>query len=67
MAFLPVLAGIAMLGATLLGSTRAQAQGAAPPGPAVKLYIFDLGSLHSANPEPLLKRGVTVMFIFYEP
>ena len=25
---------------------------------AVKLYIFDLGSLHSANPEPLLQRGV---------
>jgi N-acyl homoserine lactone hydrolase len=65
MAFLPVLAGIAMLGAitlgaTLLGATHAQAQGAAPPVPAVKLYIFDLGSLHSANPEPLLKRGVTV-------
>jgi N-acyl homoserine lactone hydrolase len=65
MAFPPVLAGIAMLGAitlgaTLLGATHAQAQGPAPPGPAVKLYIFDLGSLHSANPEPLLKRGVTV-------
>jgi hypothetical protein len=57
-AALPVVAGIAMLGATLLGATHAQAQGASPP--AIKLYIFDLGSLHSANPEPLLKRGVTV-------
>src|SRR5438105_2731183 len=60
MAALPVLAGIAMLGATMWSATHAQAQGATPPGPAVKLYIFDLGSLHSANPEPLLKRGVTV-------
>jgi N-acyl homoserine lactone hydrolase len=60
MAALPVLAGIGMLGATLFGAAHAQAQGASPPAPAVKLYIFDLGSLHSANPEPLLKRGVTV-------
>jgi glyoxylase-like metal-dependent hydrolase (beta-lactamase superfamily II) len=57
---LPVLAGVAMLGATLLGTIHALAQGASPSAPAVKLYIFDLGSLHSANPEPLLKRGVTV-------
>ena len=28
--------------------------------PAVKLYILDLGSLKSANPQPLLDRGVTV-------
>jgi N-acyl homoserine lactone hydrolase len=60
MALLPVLAGIAMLSATLCGATHAQAQGASQSAPAVKLYIFDLGSLHSANPEPLLKRGVTV-------
>jgi N-acyl homoserine lactone hydrolase len=30
------------------------------PAPAVKLYILDLGSLKSANPQPLLDRGVTV-------
>jgi glyoxylase-like metal-dependent hydrolase (beta-lactamase superfamily II) len=60
MLFLPVLAGLAMLGTTLWGAAPVQAQGASPSAPAVKLYIFDLGSLHSANPEPLLKRGVTV-------
>ena len=32
----------------------------AQPAPAVKLYIFDLGQLKSANPQPLLDRGVTV-------
>jgi N-acyl homoserine lactone hydrolase len=58
--FLPILAGIAMLGMTLWGATPGQAQGAQQPAPGVKLYIFDLGSLHSANPGPLLKRGVTV-------
>ena len=58
--FLPVLAGVAMLGMTLWGVAPVHAQGASPSAPAVKLYIFDLGSLHSANPEPLLKRGVTV-------
>ena len=58
MLFLPVLAGLAMLGMTLWGATAARAQGASSPAPAVKLYIFDLGSLHSANPEPLLQRGV---------
>ena len=55
--FLPVLA---MLGMTLWGAASVQAQGPSPTAPVVKLYIFDLGSLHSANPEPLLKRGVTV-------
>jgi N-acyl homoserine lactone hydrolase len=28
--------------------------------PALKLYVFDMGTLKSANPEPLLQRGVTV-------
>jgi len=58
--FLPVFAGLAMLGATLWGAAPAKAQAPSPSAPRVKLYIFDLGSLHSANPEPLLKRGVTV-------
>jgi glyoxylase-like metal-dependent hydrolase (beta-lactamase superfamily II) len=47
---LATLAGIAPL-----GTTSAQT-----PAPAVKLYIFDLGQLKSANPQPLLDRGVTV-------
>jgi N-acyl homoserine lactone hydrolase len=53
---LTALAGAALMGAALWGATAAQAQGASPP--AIKLYIFDLGSLHSANPEPLVQRGV---------
>jgi glyoxylase-like metal-dependent hydrolase (beta-lactamase superfamily II) len=57
---LSLFAGIAALGTLLWGASPMQAQGAAPPAPTVKLYIFDLGSLHSANPEPLLKRGMTV-------
>jgi N-acyl homoserine lactone hydrolase len=56
---------LAMLAAIALGATafRAQAQAPAPPAPAapaVKLYVFDLGTLKSANPQPLLDRGVTV-------
>jgi N-acyl homoserine lactone hydrolase len=27
--------------------------------PTLKLYVFDMGTLKSANPEPLLQRGVT--------
>src|SRR6516165_11190981 len=49
---LAILAGIAPY-----GTTKTQAQ---TPAPAVKLYIFDLGQLKSANPQPLLDRGVTV-------
>src|ERR1700684_3755073 len=52
------LAASALMVAALWGATSAQAQGTSPPAPAIKLYIFDLGSLHSANPEPLLQRGV---------
>ena len=58
MLILPALAGLAMLGVSVCGASLAKAQGASPAAPAVKLYIFDLGSLHSANPEPLLQRGV---------
>jgi len=47
---LAALASIAPLGTA----------GAQTPAPAVKLYIFDLGQLKSANPQPLLDRGVTV-------
>jgi hypothetical protein len=57
MLFLPALAGLAMLGMTLWGAAPVQAQGASPSAPAVKLYIFDLGSLHSANPEPWFSAG----------
>ena len=54
--FAGFLAGIALLGANFAAPAQAPAQ----PAPAVKLYIFDLGSLKSANPKPLLDRGVTV-------
>ena len=54
--FAGLLAGIALLGANFAAPAQAPAQ----PAPAVKLYIFDLGSLKSANPKPLLDRGVTV-------
>ena len=40
------------------GGAKAQTPAAATL--AVKLYIFDLGQLKSANPQPLLDRGVTV-------
>jgi hypothetical protein len=49
------LMGAALWGVTLWSTTTAQAQGASPP--AIKLYIFDLGSLHSANPEPWFSAG----------
>jgi N-acyl homoserine lactone hydrolase len=49
-------AAFAAAALTLGGLAPVLAQATAP---AIKLYIFDLGSLHSANPEPLLKRGVT--------
>src|ERR1700681_3507940 len=54
--FAGLLAGIALVGANFAAPAQAPAQ----PAPAVKLYIFDLGSLKSANPQPLLDRGVTV-------
>jgi N-acyl homoserine lactone hydrolase len=47
-----MLAGIALWNAP--GEAQAQAT------PAVKLYIFDLGSLKSRDPKPLLDRGVTI-------
>jgi len=40
-------------------SSNARAQ-AAQSAPGIKLYVFDLGRLLSANPKPLLDRGVTV-------
>jgi len=53
---LPILAGIALWGV----ASEAQAQSPAQPVPAVRLYVFDCGSLKSGNPEPLLARGVMV-------
>jgi hypothetical protein len=50
---LGTLALVAVGGIAPCGTANAQA-------PAVKLYIFDLGQLKSANPQPLLDRGVTV-------
>ena len=50
-----ILAGIALWNIAF----QAQAQGLGQSLPAVRLYVFDGGSLKSANPEPLLQRGVT--------
>jgi N-acyl homoserine lactone hydrolase len=52
----------AALAATVLLSTAfpAQAQGPAQSVASVRLYVFDSGRLKSANPQPLLDRGVTV-------
>lgn len=47
------LAALALCGLTTGGQAQTPASG-------VKLYIFDLGSLKSGNPKPLLDRGVTV-------
>src|SRR5580704_1913820 len=55
--FSAALAGIALLGTSLAALAQ---QTPAQPAPAVKLYIFDLGQLKSANPQPLLDRGITV-------
>jgi len=52
---LGALALVTLAGIAPCGTTSAQT-----PAPAVKLYIFDLGQLKSANPQPLLDRGVTV-------
>jgi N-acyl homoserine lactone hydrolase len=54
-----MLAGITLLG-TSLAAPAQQTPAPAQPAPAVKLYIFDLGQLKSANPQPLLDRGITV-------
>ena len=37
-----------------LGQTRS------PSTPSIRLYVFDMGTLKSANPQPLLDRGITV-------
>jgi N-acyl homoserine lactone hydrolase len=52
-----VLASFALLGTSRLASAQ---QTPTQPAAAIKLYIFDLGQLKSANPQPLLDRGVTV-------
>jgi hypothetical protein len=46
--------------ATLAGIAPYATASAQAQAPGVKLYIFDLGQLKSANPQPLLDRGVTV-------
>ena len=46
--------------ATLAGVAPCNTTSAQTPSPAVKLYIFDLGQLKSANPQLLLDRGVSV-------
>src|SRR5215470_1993352 len=54
------LAGALSLGLLVAIAPWTSGVKAQTPAPAVKLYIFDLGQLKSANPQPLLDRGVTV-------
>jgi N-acyl homoserine lactone hydrolase len=54
-ALLATLAAIVLLGTGFAAGAQP-----APPPAGVRLYIFDLGWLKSANPQPLLDRGVTV-------
>jgi N-acyl homoserine lactone hydrolase len=55
MLFVAILAG-AGIWTTM---SQASAQKPAQTAPAVKLYVFDGGTLKSGNPAPLLERGVT--------
>src|ERR1700732_5315857 len=52
-------AGVPLLGAGLAAPAQ-PGPASGQPAPAVRLYIFDLGQLKSANPQPLLDRGVTI-------
>jgi N-acyl homoserine lactone hydrolase len=55
------LSGLLLLAMFALPIASFTASAQAPAEPAsLKLYIFDLGSLKSGNPKPLLDRGVTV-------
>jgi N-acyl homoserine lactone hydrolase len=44
----------------LVGIPAATGQSQSPPTPPIRLYVFDMGTLKSANPQPLLDRGITV-------
>ena len=59
-AALALLGGIVLSGIALSGMAPATQAQPAQPNPLIKLYLFDLGSLKSGNPQPLLDRGVTV-------
>src|ERR1019366_8625905 len=55
-AFLAATAGIGSLATIPEGMGQSPAQ----PSPPIKLYVFDMGTLKSANPKALLDRGITV-------
>jgi N-acyl homoserine lactone hydrolase len=46
--------------AGLTGTLPALAQSRSPSTSPIRLYVFDMGTLKSANPQPLLDRGITV-------
>jgi hypothetical protein len=52
-------ASLALL-SSLLAIPAAMGQGRVPTSAPIRLYVFDMGHLKSANPQPLLDRGITV-------
>jgi glyoxylase-like metal-dependent hydrolase (beta-lactamase superfamily II) len=50
---------VAML-AGLTGIPAGLGQTRSPSTPSIRLYVFDMGTLKSANPQPLLDRGIKV-------
>ena len=56
---LPNWVPVALL-AALTGSLPAFGQTRSPSTSPIRLYVFDMGTLKSANPQPLLDRGITV-------
>src|SRR6516165_10589236 len=56
---LPNSISVALL-AGLIGTLPGLGQIRSPSISAIRLYMFDMGTLKSANPQPLLERGITV-------
>lgn len=52
-------AGLFVIAVQTLGTAGADAQ-SRPSNQQIRLYVFDMGTLKSANPQPLLDRGITV-------
>jgi N-acyl homoserine lactone hydrolase len=46
--------------AMVTGIFAAMGQSRAPSPRPIRLYVFDMGTLKSANPQPLLERGITI-------
>jgi N-acyl homoserine lactone hydrolase len=48
-----------MVAGALVLPPQAQGQGRSKPDAPIRLYVFDMGTLKSANPKALLDRGIT--------